>query len=275
MDAPDDFQSTWLPAAAAAVGDKTHKAEPMRRITSKGSASGHRITKVSSNKSQQRLSTAVSRTLQASSFDMTGNATALSEGPLGNSRAMDPSHFLYQQSSSLATSPELLYSQLDGMPSTGIAFDDFIATQHVEPSAISLDFETSMSGGSPTESWDNLSEGTTPSKDDSWPLAIHNSPITSVASSSPTIQCLDNLSLATQSMMTSGDLESSTATILGDDQASVNGWANRRLVNDGESARDHPLYKSAFPQADGLYHCPWEGETSCNHKPEKLKCNYE
>jgi hypothetical protein len=51
---------------------------------------------------------------------------------------------------------------------------------------------------------------------------------------------------------------------------------NRRSSNDGEStARDHPLYKNALPQADGLFHCPWEGRDNCNHKPEKLKCNYE
>jgi hypothetical protein len=40
-------------------------------------------------------------------------------------------------------------------------------------------------------------------------------------------------------------------------------------------ARDHPLYQNATPKADGLYHCPWEGKDSCQHKPEKLKCNYE
>lgn len=50
----------------------------------------------------------------------------------------------------------------------------------------------------------------------------------------------------------------------------------RRSSGDGEStARDHPLYKNAMPKADGLFHCPWEGDASCNHKPEKLKCNYE
>lgn len=50
----------------------------------------------------------------------------------------------------------------------------------------------------------------------------------------------------------------------------------RRLSGDGESsARDHPLYKNAFPKADGLFHCPWEGQATCNHKAEKLKCNYE
>ena len=41
------------------------------------------------------------------------------------------------------------------------------------------------------------------------------------------------------------------------------------------TARDHPLYHNVSTNADGLYHCPWESEASCQHKPEKLKCNYE
>jgi hypothetical protein len=43
------------------------------------------------------------------------------------------------------------------------------------------------------------------------------------------------------------------------------------------TARDHALYHNVTPQADGLYHCPWEKEptSNCQHKPEKLKCNYE
>lgn len=41
------------------------------------------------------------------------------------------------------------------------------------------------------------------------------------------------------------------------------------------NARVHELYHNAAPGADGLYHCPWEGKDSCQHKPEKLKCNYE
>jgi hypothetical protein len=52
-------------------------------------------------------------------------------------------------------------------------------------------------------------------------------------------------------------------------------FTSRRQGNEGESARDHALYKNAVPQADGLFHCPWEGQPSCNHKPEKLKCNYD
>ena len=41
------------------------------------------------------------------------------------------------------------------------------------------------------------------------------------------------------------------------------------------NARVHELYHNASPQADGLYHCPWEGQDVCQHRPEKLKCNYE
>lgn len=58
--------------------------------------------------------------------------------------------------------------------------------------------------------------------------------------------------------------------------ATSNGFACRRHGSDGESsARDHELYKNATPGPDGLFHCPWEGQASCNHKAEKLKCNYE
>ena len=41
------------------------------------------------------------------------------------------------------------------------------------------------------------------------------------------------------------------------------------------TARDHELYQNVTVHADGLYHCPWEGKEGCQHKAEKLKCNYE
>jgi hypothetical protein len=45
---------------------------------------------------------------------------------------------------------------------------------------------------------------------------------------------------------------------------------------DIENSREHPLYQRATTSPDGLYHCPWEGrDPYCNHKPEKLRCNYE
>ncbi|EFY97455.2 C2H2 transcription factor [Metarhizium robertsii ARSEF 23] len=58
--------------------------------------------------------------------------------------------------------------------------------------------------------------------------------------------------------------------------AMPHGYPSRRHGSDGESsARDHRLYKNVTPGPDGLFHCPWEGQSSCNHKPEKLKCNYD
>lgn len=278
MDAVDEFPSTWMPAAAAAGGDKTHKAEPMRRISSRGSATGNRISKISTNKIRSRLPSAVSQgALQAVGFEMTGNASALPVGLQGNGRVMDPSQFMFQQSAGLTTSPEMLFSRMDGMPGASSVFHDFGAPQHVDPSTIPLDFETSLSGGSPAETWDDLSEVTTPPREDGWTLPVEHSPITSVASNSPPIRAMDNFTLggpAVQPMMAAGDLEIGMPTAMGDEHVVLGNWATPPL-SEGDNARDHPLYRSAFPQTDGLYHCPWEGQANCNHKPEKLKCNYE
>ena len=49
----------------------------------------------------------------------------------------------------------------------------------------------------------------------------------------------------------------------------------RSNLDENNVARLHPLYQNVSPGPDGLYHCPWEGQASCQHKPEKLKCNYE
>lgn len=279
----EDFQTTWMPAPTAA-GEKTHKAEPMRRISIRGSAKSHRISKASSSKSQPRPHSVMSQgASMASKFDISGNAQTFQDGSLGNGRMMDVSQYLYQQSAApMTTSPEMVtsgfYPQMDGLPVAGLAFSDFSVNQHVDPNAIPLDFDTSMSGGSPAQSWDNLSEGSCASKDDVWPLALQHSPLTSVSSNSPALQSLDTFSLgghASQPMMAPEELEGSMIPAMGDDQVSMPGWNGRRTVGEGESARDHPLYKNAYPKADGLFHCPWEGQASCNHKPEKLKCNYE
>jgi hypothetical protein len=49
----------------------------------------------------------------------------------------------------------------------------------------------------------------------------------------------------------------------------------RSALEIDNTARDHPLYHNVSAGPDGLYHCPWEGQPSCQHKAEKLKCNYE
>ena len=42
-----------------------------------------------------------------------------------------------------------------------------------------------------------------------------------------------------------------------------------------ESIRDHPVHKSARPQSDGLWHCPWEGEDCCSHEATILPSEFE
>jgi hypothetical protein len=53
------------------------------------------------------------------------------------------------------------------------------------------------------------------------------------------------------------------------------GMVGRSSLEIDNTARDHPLYQNVTAQADGFYHCPWQGQEGCQHKPEKLKCNYE
>jgi hypothetical protein len=76
--------------------------------------------------------------------------------------------------------------------------------------------------------------------------------------------------------VTSEDLQANFILAMEEDAFALPpAFGPRRLSGEGESARDHYLYKNVYPHADGLFHCPWEGQPSCNHKAEKLKCNYE
>lgn len=67
-------------------------------------------------------------------------------------------------------------------------------------------------------------------------------------------------------------------------EGSSRDWGRNAEMNPGQpfsaldidnTARDHPLYHNVSAGPDAFYHCPWEGHASCQHKPEKLKCNYE
>lgn len=277
-DVTDDFQSSWTPTATTLGGVKTHKAEPMRRISSKGSTTSHRITKPSSIKNRLSLQTPIPHgtLLQASNYEMTGNASTIQDGILGNGQVMDPSQFMFQHTNGMmtVTSPEMMYARMDGLSGAPSVFNDFVATHHVDPSTIALDFDTSQSGGSPTESFESFSEVTTPPREDAWSMAMHNSPMTSISSHSPAVPIADSFtdSFTMVGPLPNESMDGSMSTVVGDNQGQNNEWAG--VTSEGE-ARDHPLYKNAYPQEDGLYHCPWENTPCCNHRPEKLKCNYE
>jgi hypothetical protein len=74
-----------------------------------------------------------------------------------------------------------------------------------------------------------------------------------------------------------GDMASRNRAPTGTSEASDESmrFVVRSSLELDNSARDHPLYHNAAPKDDGLYHCPWESDPTCQHKPEKLKCNYE
>ncbi|KAM3552481.1 hypothetical protein MY1884_007179 [Beauveria asiatica] len=55
----------------------------------------------------------------------------------------------------------------------------------------------------------------------------------------------------------------------------MTGNYRRRSSVESDSPREEHRYKNAVRKDDGLFHCPWEGQQGCNHKPEKRKCNYE
>jgi hypothetical protein len=80
-----------------------------------------------------------------------------------------------------------------------------------------------------------------------------------------------------QDLTAQGMVTGISTTTIGADGAYAGSQAMnaRRLKQEGETARDHHLYRNAKVKEDGMYHCPWEGDKDCNHRPEKLKCNYE
>src|SRR5204862_1176577 len=42
-----------------------------------------------------------------------------------------------------------------------------------------------------------------------------------------------------------------------------------------EDLKNHPLYRNPLQEEDGLWHCPWEGEGYCSHKPSVLRADFE
>ena len=53
------------------------------------------------------------------------------------------------------------------------------------------------------------------------------------------------------------------------------GDADRQQAKELDLLKDHPLYKRAVQGDDGLWHCPWEGEGYCGHKPSVLRADLE
>ncbi|SPJ73592.1 uncharacterized protein FTOL_03322 [Fusarium torulosum] len=143
---------------------------------------------------------------------------------------------------------------------------------HVVPSHMQHGPDVSLAENSPPSPWDcfssSISRSSSPNTiEDLW--FPNQSP-----NSSPQIQC-QSPSLDQTIPLIPEDVTGKTIPSLDDFSTTSAFTGPRRQNSDGESARDHDLYKKAAPFEDGLYHCPWEGQPSCGHRPEKLKCNYD
>lgn len=240
------------------------------------------MSRVSSSRSS---GSSLSQSSHLSNMDFSGNASALQTGT---------------QTGSIHGIDTCLLDPVDGM-STQMYWPGYDATfslpeaspLHVVPSHMQLGPDVSLAENSPPSPWDcfssSISRSSSPNTiEDLW--FPNQSP-----NSSPQIQCqspryvlsnkvvtpdsvsyhVDCSSLDRNIPLISEDANGKALTALDDFPAASAFTGPRRQNSDGESARDHDLYKKAAPFEDGLYHCPWEGQPSCNHRPEKLKCNYE
>jgi hypothetical protein len=180
---------------------KAHKAEPMRRLTSKSSAgsSKNRTLKASKKTTRPRVqSPLMARTSsQYSNYEVTGNASVYQEATIGNGRMMDPQQYLAQDLDTLSVSshitgtqtfvPGLMGYSADGLPyAAGMGF---AVGQHVNPCATQI-YDTGFSSNSPPYSLGSLSpdsQHSSPGADDTWSAGglLMGSPTTDAHDSPP------------------------------------------------------------------------------------------
>lgn len=279
----DDMSSKWMATEDAAPAVVS---EPMRRISSRGSSSSHkhRALKASSQqKNRPRILSSVSQGSHMSNYDMSGNAHM--DAYLLDSDAHSVSSQMFYP-----TLPMGMGLGSDGLPYTPDVLPASMGPSHMDPVHMQLDFGHSPSAswasslspiesrisspGIPEESWTSAPLEASPQVVSASPVMDGQSP--RYVWSAPAEEGCQNLTAANSCSLQRGLMSDD---VYGNDQMENSFLPpafSRRSTGDGEStARDHPLYKSAQPSADGLFHCPWEGSASCNHKPEKLKCNYE
>lgn len=254
---------------------------------------GQAMSRVNSNRSS---GSSLSQTSQLSHVDVTGNTSAFRNGsPSGAIAGIDSCLLLESEAEAISSQMYWPGYPLDMALTTADAAFSMaeVSPLHVVPAHMQLGPDISLEN-SPPGSWDcfssSVSRSSSPATiEDTWlsaPLSPHSSP--EIQCQSPRYVLLETCDYEGASSYHSDSFSIDRKITISDD---LNGkplpqldetlslpppfTAPRRQSNEGESARDHHLYKSATPMADGLYHCPWEGQATCNHKPEKLKCNYE
>ncbi|TQV99881.1 C2H2 finger domain-containing protein [Cordyceps javanica] len=139
---------------------------------------------------------------------------------------------------------------------------------NVTPSQVTMGLD-GLPATSPTSSWDAsspISRTSSPNTiDETWRMAaMGNSPMTFMG---------DPTSPENKPLHIISDVQDTMVPFGGDMNISAN-YQQRSSVESDSPREDH-RYKNAVRGSDGLFHCPWEGQPGCSHKPEKLKCNYD
>ncbi|KAI1810982.1 hypothetical protein GGS20DRAFT_579454 [Poronia punctata] len=269
-DSLDDMASKWI------TTDPTMGApEPMRRLSSQGSSrsSKNRTIKPAAHKTRPRILSTVSQGQPLSEYDLAGNPSVDGMFLHEDAQPTTASNMYYPMAMNVGL-------PMGGLCADGLSYSPPLLAssthQHIDP-AHTVKFESGVPGNSPSASWGSLSPESRLSSpgipEDTWSNSIMDSSPTHTNDSSPVMEGTSPSLDRQMGMMTTEDFN---GQLLADDMFTLPPAFARRSSGEGESsARDHPLYKSAFPKPDGLFHCPWEGQASCNHKPEKLKCNYD
>ncbi|KIH91865.1 c2h2 finger domain containing protein [Sporothrix brasiliensis 5110] len=280
-------ETKWaaLGPAGAAAATAGATSVPMHRTVSKSSASSFksRTIRASSHKSRPRVQASLSAPLYGATpsapsvYNIQAYYNSSTAAAAGGGMSPDQYLALYSQGLGSAT-----YGTAEGaMPtyntdlaaSLGSNLHNQQQQQHVDPTCTQMNMD-----GFDLESLNGLDNmvfdpSHTPISPQTWASSSsrRSSPdraqVEAAAGRKRTTSGLGRISSSS-----SGGGNNMDQSNNGDDASTS---SSSRRQSEGESARDHPLYKTAACHPDGLYHCPWEGEESCNHKPEKLKCNYD
>lgn len=165
---------------------------------------------------------------------------------------------------------------------------DDINSMNVAPSQVTIGPD-GLPAASPTSSWDvssSISRTSSPNTiDDTWRVAaMANSPMDFMGDHTRYVASCHDEYFADVNSHSLDSPESKPHHLVSDLQdtmvpfgsdMNINANYHHRSSVESDSPREDSRYKNAVRGDDGLFHCPWEGQRSCNHKPEKLKCNYE
>lgn len=174
-EAVEDMTSKWIASEHA----QAPVAEPMRRVSSRGSSGSHknRTLKASAHKSRPRLLSTVSQgsSSHMSNYDMTGNPQ------------MDA--YLLQDSDAHSVSSQMFYPTLPmvGLPTDGLPYSPAVLTpgmaqQHIDPTQMQLNYDANFPGNSPAATtWSSLSPvesriSTPGLPEDAWSVPMDSSP---------------------------------------------------------------------------------------------------